>query len=1121
MVVSDQGMPPSAGPVGAAPTADEPRAQLARYVALVEHAPDAIVVLDVDEGRFVSVNLAAESLFGRPRQELLTMGPVELSPPVQPDGRPSAAAVQEYIAQAVAGEQPRFEWTHRRADGTTVVCEMTLLGLPSDADTLVRGSILDITDRHEAASARQAAAVAQAARSAAEAFAARLQAMVAGLNAIVWERDATTWRIRYINDRAEELLGYPVSQWLDDQSLWTSIIEPADRERVLQTVADGIAAGGDFALDYRMRTREGRQVWVQQLGHVAESADGTTIVHAALIDITQHKRRERASTLLASAGSVLAAPGTLEQRLTAVTDLLAGELCDWAAVWLRGDDDRYRPVAAAPAEAAEQVLGLPPWQAPDQLVALFDSRRAFAVPDVTPQMLRAAARDEPHYTALAGLGGTAWLAAPLTAGDAVVGMLTLTAGRGTLFDEADISLATELGQRLATMVAAERLAAQRRRLHDLTVRLSVAASVAEAAAAVSTGLRTIFDASVVSVCAIGTDGLLHTVDVAGYPRERLEQFAAMRLTAALPLTDAARTRRSVWLSDRGTAVARYPLIAPALLDTTEALAALPLLAGDRLVGALGVTFARPRPFDTDDRGFLLTVAGQVAMAFERAALADARREMADTLQRTLLPGDLPALDGVAVTARYLPAMEGTHAGGDWYDVLALDGDRVAVAVGDVVGHGAAAAAVMGQLRSALATLLLAGFGPALALEHLDRFAVHVPGARVSTVACMLLDPSTGRVTYSNAGHPPPLLLTADGGVQLDGGLGSALGVASASRQRPEATVTVPAGSTLLLYTDGLIEGRRDTLDAGQERLLAALAKLRAAPLPALVDGVLDDMDEAAGFSDDVAVVALRLLPAPLRLGVHADPAQLASIRRTVGHWAITAGLDADSIADLQLALGEATGNAIEHAYRDAPTPGRVLIEMDFDDDGALAVRVTDTGAWRPVPADPGLRGRGLKIIRALCRDVDLDTSPSGTAVRFRFVPAFRPAAVEATTAAAEPAGQELATVVVTHLDGRRRLVVAGDLDLAGVTAVRDVLRGELDGGDAAPQTVDLTGLGWIASVGVGLLLDLADRAGPQTEFVLPLPGAARRVLDLTGVTRILRPPGTRARGLPAGPAGGR
>ncbi|HEY0126062.1 MAG TPA: SpoIIE family protein phosphatase [Blastococcus sp.] len=1118
MAVGDVHEPPSAdGPgrdrsEGSGLEGDGPlgdlRAQLEHYATLVELAPDAIVVLDAAAGSFVDVNPAAQRLFGLTREQLLAVGPVELSPPEQPDGRSSAEAAAQYIARALAGEQPSFEWTHRRSDGSMVPCEMTLLRLPPAGSQRVRASILDVTDRREAVSARRTAEEAQAARSAAEAGAARLQAMVAGLNAIVWEYDAASRRIRYINDRAEQLLGYPVSRWLDDETLWTSIIEPADRERVLQTVTEGIAVGGDFALDYRVRASDGRRVWLQQLGHVAPGDGAATTVHSVLIDITEQKRRAQTSALLAAAGRALTAPGTVEQRLTAVTQLLIGDLCDWAAVWLRGEDDRYRPVAAAPAELAAQVLALPPWQAPRELQPRLYGTRAFAVPHVTEQMLRDAATDEAHHAALAQLGGTAWLVAPLTAGDAVVGVLTLTAGPGTRFDDADVSFAADLGQRLATMVAAERLAAQRRQLHDLTVRLAAAGTVAEAAAAVSTGLRTVLGASVVSVCTMGDDGLLHTVDVAGYLPERLTEFTAMRLTAALPLTDAARTRRPVWLDDRATIVARYPLVAPVLLEATQSLASLPLLAGDRLVGALGVTFTRPRPFDSDEQAFLLTVAGQVAVAFERAALADARRDMADTLQRSLLPGDLPALSGVAVTARYLPAVEGTRAGGDWYDVLAVDGGRVALAVGDVVGHGAPAAAVMGQLRSALAALLLAGCTPARALENLDRFAGHVPGARVSTVACLLLDPGTGRVMYSNAGHPFPLLLTADGHAQLDGGLGPALGVAAAGRRRPEATTTVPGGGTLLLYTDGLVEERRESPDDAVERLLAAAGVRRVTPLPALVDGLLSELAGPAGFGDDVAMVALRLLPTPFRLGVHADPAQLSAVRRSVGQWATTAGLDPDSIEDLQLALGEATGNAVEHAYREAPTPGRVLVEIDLDDDGALAVRVTDTGAWRPVPTDPGHRGRGLRIISALSEDVHLDPSPSGTTVRFRFVPAARDATPAATATAAEDSSRpedEPATVGVFQLDGRRHLAVGGDLDLAGVLSIRDLLDAELDRPDRPPLTVDLTGVSWLASAGIGLLLAVAERAGQQTDFVLPPSGPARRVLDLTGVTEALRP----------------
>lgn len=196
--------------------------------------------------------------------------------------------------------------------------------------------------------------------------------------------------------------------------------------------------------------------------------------------------------------------------------------------------------------------------------------------------------------------------------------------------------------------------------------------------------------------------------------------------------------------------------------------------GGRLLGALAATFTTPRRFGAEERAFLLAVADQ-AVALERAALADVRREMADTLQRSLLPVRLPELEGLEVTARYLPAVAGTQAGGDWYDVHRLDDGRVAVAVGDVVAHGAAAAAVMGQLRSALAALLTAGHPPARALELRDRIADDVPGARVCTVACLALDPDTGRLAYSRAGHPPPLLLDGAGARYLEDGLGAALG----------------------------------------------------------------------------------------------------------------------------------------------------------------------------------------------------------------------------------------------------------------------------------------------------------------------------------------------------------
>ncbi|MGY1703311.1 SpoIIE family protein phosphatase [Geodermatophilus sp. SYSU D00697] len=1088
------------GAAGAAPAVEELRVQLAHYQALVEYAPDAIVILDLAAGRFVSVNAAAEQLFGMARADLLRVGPEEVSPPVQPDGRPSATASTAYLARALVGERPRFEWTHRRADGTDVPCEITLLMLPDPERQLVRGSILDITGRREAEAARATAVAEQAARRAAEVSVARLQATVAGLNAIVWERDPTTLRLTFVNERAEELLGYPASQWLADEGLWVRILHPDDREGVLARARAEVDSGAvDFTLTYRVRAADGRWVWLQHLGHVARDEDGAPrTLHAVLFDVTEARRREQAAGLLAAAGRALTEPGGVEQRLAAVAELLAGELGDWAAVWLRGNDERYRPVAAAPAAVADRVLAVGPLRVPSEFAELVDAGRAFVVPEVTEQVLREAAADEDRYTALAGLGGRSWLAASLSAAGESAGLLTVAADTRTGYDDADVTFAADLGQRIATMVTTERLAARQRQLQALTAALAAAGTAAEAAAALTANLREALDASVVAVCTLGEDGQLHTIDLQGHSPRWAPRFTTIPLSASLPLADAARTRHPVWLPDRETLLERYPDVAPFLQAQTQATAALPLLAGHRLVGAVGVVFSQPRRFAAAERTFLLTVAGQAAAALERAALADVRREMADTLQRSLLPAALPQPERLAVTARYLPAVAGTSAGGDWYDVLALPDGRVAVAVGDVVGHGAPAAAVMGQLRSSLATLLLAGFSPGRALEFLDIFAAPITGSRVSTAACLLLDPVTGELTYSRAGHPPPLVAHPTGPRFLDDGLGPALGLLPHTSARPEAVTTVAAGTSLVLFTDGLVEVRGADLDDGLQRLADAVTARASAPLDSLVDGALAELVGPAGADDDIAVVAVRPLPAPLRLELPADPARLASVRQAVAAWAADAAVGQPATEDLQLAVGEAVANAVEHAYRDTGRAGRVDVELAADRDGGVRVAVRDGGVWRP-PADPGFRGRGLQLIHALTGDVDVHHGPGGTVLRFRLPPTT--ALTEATPLVPDVT-RTSPTLAVTEADGRRCLELTGDLDLAGVEGVRAALLTQLTA--HRPATLDLTRLGFVASVGVGLLLEAAQVAGDGMDVVLPTGGPARRVLDLAGLTSVLR-----------------
>jgi anti-anti-sigma factor len=421
---------------------------------------------------------------------------------------------------------------------------------------------------------------------------------------------------------------------------------------------------------------------------------------------------------------------------------------------------------------------------------------------------------------------------------------------------------------------------------------------------------------------------------------------------------------------------------------------------------------------------------------------------------------------------------------------------VALAVGDVVGHDIRAAAVMGQLRSALAAFLSEGHEPARALDLLDRFARSVDGASVSTVSCLLLDPESGSLLHAHAGHPPPLVLDETGAAYLTGGEGPALALPRPAAHA-QATSILRPGSTLLLYTDGLVERRRAPLDEGMGRLADVAAAARGGGVEGLLDVVLRQL-VGEGPSDDVAVVAARLVPAPLEMDLIGDAGRLRDVRAAVRQWAARAALDEDTTDDLLLVVGEAAANAVEHAYGRAP--GRLCVRVALVDGARVEGTVADEGRWRPVPADPGFRGRGLTLLRELTTSVDLDRGPDGTVVRF--VLTLRPsgAAGPATGAAPEDRPAEL---TVTAQNGARCIEVTGDLDLAGVAAVRDRLLAAV--GVPGPLVLDLTGLGALSSSGLGLLLEAA-RARPvdvPADVLLPEDGPARRLLDLTGLTDAL------------------
>ncbi|MEU9123970.1 SpoIIE family protein phosphatase [Streptomyces sp. NPDC048506] len=256
---------------------------------------------------------------------------------------------------------------------------------------------------------------------------------------------------------------------------------------------------------------------------------------------------------------------------------------------------------------------------------------------------------------------------------------------------------------------------------------------------------------------------------------------------------------------------------------------------------------------------LYTRAQELQEVNDRLRQAHAReREVVLALQDAMLPRPRPVGHHRAAV-RYRPAIGALNVCGDWYDLAELPGGRVAVAVGDVVGHGLDAACVMGQLRSALSAATLVARGPAQALEVLGLYARSVEGAESTTAVQTIIDWSSHTIAYSSAGHPPPALLHPDGTVRLlDGATDPPLGARPEHVARPEARIAFTDGAVLVLYTDGLIERRREDIDVGLTRLAEALARHQGVDPETLADALLAELLPPAGATDDTALVVIRL-----------------------------------------------------------------------------------------------------------------------------------------------------------------------------------------------------------------------------------------------------------------------
>jgi len=407
----------------------------------------------------------------------------------------------------------------------------------------------------------------------------------------------------------------------------------------------------------------------------------------------------------------------------------------------------------------------------------------------------------------------------------------------------------------------------------------------------------------------------------------------------------------------------------------------PLSVKGRVAGLVEVGSRAARRFTLEDESLLMLMADRAGLAIEHARAYERELSNVEMLQRSLLPDRLPDLEDIQVAARYMPG--GADVGGDWYDALPLDGGRVGVAMGDVVGHGIGAAALMGQLRHAMRAYALEGYSPSGVLDRLDRVVRSLDGGQMATLLYLVVEEDHRSVTFASAGHVPPLVISPEGEAEyLDTAPNPPLGVFE-SPVHKEMTAKLEPGSTIVLYTDGLVEERGVSIDQGLEALRLAASQDPCHP-DELCDRLVDAMLAIHAPNDDIAVLVLRALPAappPLHLEIPSDPTELGKMRRDLGGWLRQAGAAGEVVELIQMACHEACSNAIEHGY----SFGEGLLWVDAElVDSRVVLTVRDKGHWieRGSEGPPRYRGNGLPLMQAVMDSVELThDNGAGTAVR--------------------------------------------------------------------------------------------------------------------------------------------
>ncbi|MEU1627623.1 SpoIIE family protein phosphatase [Streptomyces sp. NPDC020096] len=389
----------------------------------------------------------------------------------------------------------------------------------------------------------------------------------------------------------------------------------------------------------------------------------------------------------------------------------------------------------------------------------------------------------------------------------------------------------------------------------LASKLTQAAGVVDVVDLVADQIVPSFGAQAVAILIAEGDRLL-IAGHRGYPPGLIDTFDGTPLTSATPGVHALISGAPSFFESRDELERMYP-VRPEMRDTMSAWAYLPLVASGRLVGTCVLAFDQPHRFTVHERAVLTSLGGLIAQALDRARMYDAKLELAHGLQESLLPHALPILPGLEAAARYLPGTEGMDIGGDFYDILRVDRCTAGAVIGDVQGHNVAAAALMGQIRTAVRAYATAGADPGAVLSQTNRLMNDLDTNLLASCIYLRVDLRGRYALMATAGHPRPLLRTPDGEVRVPEVAGGIVLGAEAIASYPLTRIPMPVGTVLALYTDGLIEAPGVDMDDALDTLGTQLARFDDGPLDALADALTTHAEQARHRTDDIALLLLR------------------------------------------------------------------------------------------------------------------------------------------------------------------------------------------------------------------------------------------------------------------------